>query len=291
MKTCLGRRLLIATAMMTLSAAPLSAAEHSPPAAVQDQERPYISPSGKHRTYDEWFVQRKDVFTKDPYLWVYNASFAKDFHMPNRWIDAELRGADALAFRTGSAFPLCGWGGDPDACKPVTMCLIEMYFHEGRNPLPWNDSLRWTDLQVNLTSLWTLTSLRRLLRHPSREGMRKSPFTDPQSGRELSWWFVLAASSAPYGGPTWIAYDRSAFEHYSLVVLDSRCPSEDIAKLELRPFPSEEPEGRVRHTVVLPKSWRDRISRVMKRIEEQDRAFFQERLDELKKERSKSPSR
>lgn len=277
------KQLFCFLALPTMLAAPYAiAAEDSPPAPIRGQNREESRSSRSSRTYDEWFTHRKDVFTKDPYIWVYNESFAKDFRMPDRWIDKDLQGADALAFRTGTSFPLCGWSRNPKSCKPMTMCLVEMYFHHARNPLPWDDRLRWTDLQIDLTSIWTLSSLRSVHRAPSQEGRIKSPFTDPKSGNELDWWFVLASRSAPYGGPTWLAYDRSAFESYSLVVLDTRCPAEPMAKLELRSFPSVDPSGKVFHAVTFPKGWRDRMGAQIKTIEEQERKFFQERLNELK---------
>jgi hypothetical protein len=33
------------------------------------------------------------------YVWVYTSAFAKRFGMPQEWVDDELKGAEALAYR------------------------------------------------------------------------------------------------------------------------------------------------------------------------------------------------
>jgi lipopolysaccharide/colanic/teichoic acid biosynthesis glycosyltransferase len=39
------------------------------------------------------------IQTKDIHVWVYTSKFAKRFGMPKEWVDDELKGAEALAYR------------------------------------------------------------------------------------------------------------------------------------------------------------------------------------------------
>jgi hypothetical protein len=43
--------------------------------------------------------QNKTYFTKDPWLWVVTPEFGKRFCMPSQFIDNDLKGAEAIAFR------------------------------------------------------------------------------------------------------------------------------------------------------------------------------------------------
>jgi hypothetical protein len=60
------------------------------------------------------FFQNK----KDTHVWVYTSAFAKRFGMPQEWVDDELKGAEALAYRldldvygTKCGYYLVGSGG------------------------------------------------------------------------------------------------------------------------------------------------------------------------------------
>lgn len=255
--------------------------EFSPPAYVPDSQKVGARLSGKNRSYDEWFVQRKDVHTKDPYIWVYNESFAKDFGMPERWVDKVLTGADALAFRTGTSFPLCGWNGRPEACSVSNQCIVEAYFNRKTNPLPWDDRSRWADLQLNQTSAWTLSSLRPVNRTESKEFGARSPFSDPDNGNELIWWFVHVSESASGGAAILRSYDRSLFEGYSFVALDIGCIQDEYAGLELRAFAAVDPSKKVFRSISIPKGWRDRVKPAVNAIQKSESLFFRQKLKEL----------
>ncbi len=272
--------LLFAFALCHLPA-PGLASENSPPAQLRNLKKSFKGASGKSRTYDEWFVQRKEVFARDPYLWVYNAEFAKDFHMPERWIDPELVGADAVAFRADTSFPLCGWRGHPDICMPTNLCLVEIYFNHVKNPLPWNNHVRWTDLQIRNTSIWILNSLRNMNRSESKEGGRLSPLVDPNTGNELDWRYAKGPNAPWFGAPTWLAYDRSAFENYSLIILDTHCPTGEISGFELRPFASADRSEKIFHKVTFPKGWVERLSPIVKKINSAESTFFEGQLKEI----------
>lgn len=253
--------------------------ENSPPAYVPDSKKKSAWLLRMNRTYDEWFVQRKDVHTKDPYIWVYTEDFAKDFGMPDRWVDKELKGADALAFRVGSSFPLCGWNGNKEACNVPTNCIVDLYFNRRTNPLPWNEKLRWTDLQLDQTSAWILSSLRPFNRWNSDVSSRKSPFADPETGADLGWWYLHLSKDTAGGGALLQSYDRSIFETYSFVTLRSFCA--EYAGLELHDYTSAPGKEKIFRSVSFPKGWRDRIRSLIEAASRADSDFYRKKFEEL----------
>ncbi len=258
------------------------AEENSPPAYVPDAKKESAWLFGLNRTYDEWFVEQKSVHVQDPYTWVYTEAFAKDFGMPDRWIDKGLTGADALAFRTGIAFPQCGWNGKKDACHANPTCILEMYFNRKSNPLPWNDRIRWTDFQFNQTSVWTLGALRAVNRSESINIGRRSPLSDPITGHELFWWYEWVSPRASGGGARILSYDRSVFENYSLIIVNIGCERDEYAGLQLRPNPRLDQSKTSFLSIKFPKSWRDRIKPIMTEVEDRQGAFFKKKFEELK---------
>ncbi len=256
----------------TLAAAPSRSAENSVPAHVHPSKRVSSWLEGMNRTYDDWFVHQKSVNVADVYLWVYNTAFARDFRMPDRWLDDSLQGADALAFRVMPSFPVCGWDGQPDSCRPLNYCLVDIYFNNKTHPLPWSDRARWTDLQLNLTSAWLLNSNHPLKRASSVTTGRRAPFSDPKTDKELDWWFSSAGGTPATRGPVWHAYDRSVFDGYSVVVLDIGCPEEELTGLELRL--AESSAAQRFHALSFPESWRDRIRPQVQQAARANRSFL-----------------
>ncbi len=259
-----------------------SADESSAPASVPDSKKVSAWLSGVSRTYDEWFVQRKDVFTKDPYIWVYNQTFAQDFGMPDRWVDSSLSGADALAFRTGMGFPLCGWGRKVTACNVNHECILEMYFNRRSNVLPWSDRVRWTDLQIGQTSISTLSSLRPIDRAESVNIGPRSPFSEPDNGAELFWWYEYETKGMSGGAAHVTSYDKSAFKNYSVVILSVSCIRQEYSGLQLRANPKAGQRGEPILSVNFPKAWRERIRPAMNAVVEKEGSFFKEKFEELK---------
>lgn len=271
---------LIFIAMLVMAPAITFADESARPAPVPDREKLNAYLFEENRTYDDWFVNQKAVHFKDTYIWVYTEAFAKEFRMPAQWIDSALKGADAIAFSTKEAYPLCGWNGKSNSCRASSNCLIDIYFHQQRNPMPWNNSLRWTDLDFRSTSAFVLSSLQPVDRKQMNHAGVKSPFTDPENGNELLWWLVGIPGVSPIGGAAYLkAYDRSIFNNYSLVIADVSC--DEVTGLELSADSPFSRSRKVLRSITLPKSWRDRIRPVMQKVSEGDRAFFNEKLKEL----------
>lgn len=80
------------------------------------------------------------IHESDPFLWVIGEAFADKFRMPRGWIDPQLKGALALAWRmTPNQVSYCGYGSDPGLCSPALSCQLDMYF-DSNTLLPWRDN-------------------------------------------------------------------------------------------------------------------------------------------------------
>lgn len=77
------------------------------------------------------------AYRKDNNVWVYTKEFADIFGMPGQYI-GDVRGVAAAAFRVeDTSFQECGFFGKADACRRVEACLLDLYFDESKEPLPW----------------------------------------------------------------------------------------------------------------------------------------------------------
>jgi hypothetical protein len=77
------------------------------------------------------------VYNKDNNVWVYTKEFADLFGMPQQYIE-DVQGIAAAAFRIEDrSYQECGFGGQADVCRKIEQCLIDLYFDERKNPLPW----------------------------------------------------------------------------------------------------------------------------------------------------------
>jgi hypothetical protein len=85
----------------------------------------------------------KTRYAKDPFLWVVTPDFAKRFCMPPEFVSADLKGAEAVAFRIVKKpdDEYCGFGGNAEACSAPVELRFEVYIkrdvklpkaHEGR---------------------------------------------------------------------------------------------------------------------------------------------------------------
>lgn len=82
---------------------------------------------------------RGSTFFRDPFVWAYSADFAKRYGMPEEWIDNDLKGAEAIAFRHISTNYLqCGFFRNKDACRAPIDCHFDLYIPKTAN-LPWVD--------------------------------------------------------------------------------------------------------------------------------------------------------
>ncbi len=87
---------------------------------------------------------KRGTYRKDTNVWVYTSAFVKRFGMPQQWIDDDLKGAEALAYRLDlDAYGTkCGYFSNVENCRPATACVLDMYIDDKAN-LPWNNKARY----------------------------------------------------------------------------------------------------------------------------------------------------
>jgi hypothetical protein len=62
-------------------------------------QRPQRPPVEEWRYEDSYTFKYGATFTKDPWTWGYTKEFAQRFRMPEKWIEPEMKGILAIAFR------------------------------------------------------------------------------------------------------------------------------------------------------------------------------------------------
>lgn len=78
----------------------------------------------------------KSRFTKDPWVWAVTPQFAAEFCMPPEFVSAELKGAEAVAYKMVQDQDeiVCGWGNNAEVCSPGTEHRFEIYYKTGAIP-------------------------------------------------------------------------------------------------------------------------------------------------------------
>lgn len=71
----------------------------------------------------------KARYAKDPWLWVVTPAFAQKYCMPPQFVSADLKGAEAVAFRLLSKGDdeNCGFGGNPNVCTGEVVLRFDVY--------------------------------------------------------------------------------------------------------------------------------------------------------------------
>ncbi|NKD88801.1 hypothetical protein HEQ72_10870 [Haematospirillum sp. 15-248] len=83
------------------------------------------------------FRDRKP-FIRDTWIWAYTREFAERFHMPEEWIEPDLKGALAVAYRmTPLGRRSCGAAAVEDLCDPTLYVQKDIYYDTATTPLPW----------------------------------------------------------------------------------------------------------------------------------------------------------
>lgn len=104
-------------------------------AFAQKPERPAY----KDLRYEDHFTFKYGVsYARDPWTWGYTKEFADRFRMPTKWIEPELTGILAIAFRVTNAGQIdtCGLGGQENNCWPKLTYQVDIYY-DNRIRLPW----------------------------------------------------------------------------------------------------------------------------------------------------------
>jgi hypothetical protein len=251
-------------------------------AGTQAQQTPKLTWSRESPPRDDSYtaihVTNRQVHDIDPNIWAYSAAFAERFKMPKEWIAPDLQGAEAVAFRMEPAYKTCGWGGNPNACREDEMwCVMDVYFDNVKQPLPWDDKVRVTDLDVMATSAKFLP---KQISRPLSRGIKRNPFSEPGTGNDL-WWHVQFQGLTGGGQAFIMAYDRSIFEGLSFFKLRPSCGESIYMQLQTHGFDKE--KAAVYHKVTFPTSWRQRTKEVIQAVNAKNEAHFKSVFEDIKK--------
>lgn len=109
----------------------------------------------------------KTRYTKDEYLWVVTPEFAAAYCMPPEFVDATLKGAEAIAYKpVYEGSENCGFGGNREACGRRMAHGFEIYYKSDLK-LPSESNTKY-----NFSGVWMIPTSKHLLsRHkvPTRD--------------------------------------------------------------------------------------------------------------------------
>ena len=245
-------------------------AQLQPPAApTKPAEVPWLERTWEARafkgTYEDFQTfKHKKTFFLDPFIWAYSQEFADKFRMPKDWIDPDLKGAMAVAWRmTTIGQTMCGLGGRAENCWPTLTCQMDIYF-DSKTPLPWryNDVVR-DNFMRGISSVEYLPRL--------SNGSRSLRYTDvgAKGPPLLNTAFNYLSSKTTTSGFSVTHFDREYESGVTLVGFNEPCPREgfdDVAVLKF--FTDEEQkrtQGRIQnyvHEVIFSRSYMKKISDV-----------------------------
>lgn len=226
----------------------------------------------------------RSVFRRDPNIWVLTPEVAERSGMPKEWASTELKGVAAAAFRREleGAEQDCGFGGNKNACRPVTNCVLELYFDRNTHLLPWREGSPVADFDN-----WRGSSnyhrafgggkdpVTGATARKNTLGIRE-PFADPSSGAGLFWWWTSPVYMAGTGKSRVMAYDREIDGSFSYLKLETGCTGKDLngeaLALQLRDARSN--VIKQFHEIYLPASWTKRVDALSKSARQLDESFY-----------------
>jgi hypothetical protein len=194
---------------------------------------------------DEFTFKHGKIFAKDPFVWTISKEFSDRFGMPKQWIDPELKGALAVAWRTttiGQTF--CGHGGNPNACWPAFTCQMDIYV-DSNAPIPW----RFNDVERDF--LWPgLSSMDYVPRRTPAPRRSLYTFEDGSLGSKgtpfynTSWEY----KNGNRGGGAFVIthFDRAYAPGVILLGFTSACPSHVSNGAAALKFFTEEEQNKTR---------------------------------------------
>lgn len=107
-----------------------------------DLEKPWDERTWEEKVYqsryeDRYTFKHGKPYILDPWTWSYTKEFAERFRMPEQWIESELKGALAVAWRmTTIGDTTCGLGKKEDNCWKPLNCQLDVYY-DNKIELPW----------------------------------------------------------------------------------------------------------------------------------------------------------
>lgn len=181
-------------------------------------------------SYKERFETPKSgTRLEDNNVWVYTTGFAKRFGMPERWIDDDLEGAEAVAYRVEAKNTRsCGYFGDSENCRIYYRCIVDLYLTDAESrKLPWK-SERVVDFGKGDTSVPFLSAQTRMDQKGWIEQEQRYDRSRLNIGLDTLTW----VSGKPTDGKVYsaasdvvrvMAYDRKIFSGLDYLKLSTGC--------------------------------------------------------------------
>ncbi|MEY3123567.1 MAG: hypothetical protein RLZZ573_87, partial [Pseudomonadota bacterium] len=241
-------------------------------------------------TYEDTYTNKRTMtYFSDPFVWAYSQNFADKFRMPQAWVDPELQGALAVAWRmTTVGQTMCGFGGKAENCWPTLTCQMDIYF-DGASPLPWRknseERANFTRGLVSTDYLPPLTRDSLSMRYLS-SGSRKKPLLNDA--------LKYADEKFTISGPQIIYFDKQIEAGIALVGYTNFCPTaQSIKAAELRFF-SEEEEERTRgsiktfaHRVYFSANYMKKIASIFVENDQPNKEKIKSVVEDFEKNKSK----
>ena len=234
------------------------------------------------------------AFFKDNNVWVYTKEFADLFGMPDKYIE-DVQGIAAAAFRIeDTSFKQCGFGGRVDACRKVEECLVDLYFDESKNPLPWATEIKsqWKPAYASMRWLRPINRAERphgtlavepapgIIRNETLHG-QVIPFADPASRREAIFTTNLNVGQGSgwsmSGAMATIGYTRDFYRNLSVVNLQFGCGVFTRKAIDIRLDAKKQvfdPPVAEFNRVKLPEGFVQRIKDLQKAQSDKNAAFY-----------------
>ena len=151
----------------------------------------------------------KSRYLKDDFTWFVTRDFAKRFCMPESFVDEQLKGAEALAWRVKpSEEAICSIKDGKEICSRKNLFELDLYL-KSNLALPKADPevlYYWNDLQPISSSGEIISTNRRLIdMHARREGKYqeppggRAPFFTPSGSGEKNRVLFLYLRAMPQG--------------------------------------------------------------------------------------------
>ena len=216
---------------------------------------------------------KRGTYRKDTNVWVYTSAFAKRFGMPQQWIDNDLKGAEALAYRLDLDVygTKCGYFSDVESCRPSTACVVDMYIDDKAN-LPWNNKARYANMYGRKSNalLWPQDPNDK----PAYLYRRTKRGQQYKMGLDVVY---VSGSKIPLNNYYPLEYDRDIYKNLDYISGSMTCgsfgKSRDI-KIKIKKPPLRDNgsiiynKGKVTHAITIPNSF-------MQRIEAYDKAQYE----------------
>jgi hypothetical protein len=218
-----------------------------------------------HSSYEDHYTfKHGKPYILDPWTWGYTKEFADRFRMPKQWIEPELKGALAVAFRmTTIGNTMCGYGKKEDSCWKPLNCQLDVYY-DNKLPIPW------VKPEITKDNRMQGLSSGRFLEKPPKELPKDIP---PETG---PWSGGAFRSGKNVTGGYKLYFDRDFQEGVGLISWTGLCPTKDIANspdvhMEFSNYDDfqkfrygkiKENEIRVEHRIDVPKSLLQRFNAI-----------------------------